>query len=173
MTPETTTPVDSPFAEIDAGLQSYSHTWQVFHGQKKLIVSASDLYNVMGQLKTAFGFSMLVDVTAVDFLEYAGAKDRFEVVYQLLDVEIGTRLTVSVFLNEPSLTLPSMYPLWTSADWMERETYDMYGIVFEGHPNFKRLLLPEEFTSFPLRKDYPVQGRGERHNFPVLTRAES
>ncbi len=80
---------------------------------------------------------------------------------------------MSTFLNEPDLKLPSAYPLWTSADWMEREVYDMFGIVFEGHPNFKRLLLPDEFASFPLRKDYPVQGRGERHNFPVVTRSQS
>jgi NADH-quinone oxidoreductase subunit C len=114
----------------------------------------------------------LVDITAVDLLEYSGATDRFEVVYLLLDVESGQRLIVKTHVNEPELTLPSAVPIWFGADWLEREVYDMFGIVFEGHPNFKRLLLPEEFESFPLRKDYPVKGRGERHNFPIITRAE-
>jgi NADH-quinone oxidoreductase subunit C len=90
-----------------------------------------------------------------------------------LNTESGERLIVKTHVNEPQLTLPSMVPVWFGADWLEREVYDMFGIVFEGHPNMKRLLLPDEFESFPLRKDYPVKGRGERHNFPVITRAES
>ena len=76
-------------------------------------------------------------------------------------------------LNLPEVELPSVYPLWKSADWMEREVYDMFGITFEGHPDLRRILMPDEFTAFPLRKDYPLKGRGERHNFPVITRAES
>ena len=106
-------------------------------------------------------------------LQMAGATDRFEVIYILLNIESGERVVVKTFLNEPDLTLSSATPVWFGADWLEREVYDMYGIEFKGHPNFKRLLLPDEFASFPLRKDYPQQGRGERHNFPVITRAES
>ena len=76
-------------------------------------------------------------------------------------------------LNDPDLTLPSVFSLWKGADWLEREVYDMYGVVFDGHPDLRRILMPEEFTAFPLRKDYPMRGKGERHNFPVITRAES
>jgi NADH-quinone oxidoreductase subunit C len=126
----------------------------------------------MQQLRSEAGFDMLTDVTAVDLLEYGG-EDRYRVVYQLINTATGQRLEVRVHVNDPEPRLPSMYSTWRSADWLEREVYDMFGVVFDGHPNPKRLLMPEEFQSFPLRKDYPVKGRGERHNFPVITRAES
>lgn len=154
-------------------LPGKSRTWTNFKGQDRVIVSAADLTETMRTLRDQCSMDMLVDVTAVDWLEYEGAKDRFEVVYCLLNVESGERLIVSVMLNEPDLEVDSMTSLYKSADWLEREAYDMFGITFKGHPNPKRLLLPELFAAFPLRKDYPVQGRGERHNFPVITRAES
>jgi NADH-quinone oxidoreductase subunit C len=116
---------------------------------------------------------MLAELTAVDYLEYPGATDRFGVVYGLLSTLTGERLIVKTFVNPPDPKLPSVVPLWRAADWMEREVFDMFGIVFTGHPDLRRILMPEEFTAFPLRKDYPLRGRGERHNFPVLTRAES
>ena len=76
-------------------------------------------------------------------------------------------------MNDPDPELPSVVHLWRGADWMEREVYDMYGVRFDGHPDLRRILMPAEFTSFPLRKDYPLRGLGERHNFPTITRAES
>jgi len=114
-----------------------------------------------------------VDVTCVDYLNYRDAENRFGLVYLLASTATNERLTVRVFLNEPELTVPSMYPLWAGADWLEREVFDMFGIVFEGHPNLRRILMPEEFTAFPLRKDYPLQGRGERHNFERIARTEA
>jgi NADH-quinone oxidoreductase subunit C len=138
-----------------------------------MVCNRAELRLILSALRDEAGFDMLFELTAVDYLEYPGARDRFGVVYGLLAVESGERLIVKTHLNEPDLTLPSVTFLWDSANWMEREVYDMYGILFEGHPNLKRLLLPQEYTSFPLRKDYPVKGRGERHNFPLITRAES
>jgi NADH-quinone oxidoreductase subunit C len=148
-------------------------SWSEFRGDLRLTVPAVSLYPVMEQLKNGAGMDMLIDVTAVDLLEYEGATDRFRVVYLLLNTESGERLEVDTHVNDPEPSLPSVYGLWNAADWVEREVYDMYGITFTGHPGFKRLLLPPEFAAFPLRKDYPVRGRGERHNFPVITRAES
>lgn len=147
--------------------------WSEFRGDLRLVVPATSVFPVLEKLKLQAGMDMLVDVTAVDLLEYEGATDRFRVVYLLLNTESGERLEVNTHVNDPEPTLPSVYHLWNTADWTEREVYDMFGIKFTGHPYFKRLLLPEEFVSFPLRKDYPVRGRGERHNFPVVTRAES
>lgn len=144
-----------------------------FRDNRRVVVSPTKLFAVLECLQQSCGFDLLVDVTAVDYLNYPNARDRFGVVYALLNTRTGERVFVKTFLNEPELTLPSAFPLWKGADWMEREVYDMYGIVFEGHPDLRRILLPEEFVSHPLRKDYPLRGRGERHNFPVITRAES
>ena len=116
---------------------------------------------------------MLAELTAVDYLKYPNATDRFGVIYCLLNTKTGARICVKTLLNEPELTVPSAFPLWKGADWLEREVYDMYGIFFDGHPDLRRILMPEAFTSYPLRKDYPLRGRGERHNFPIITRAQS
>ena len=124
-------------------------------------------------LKEECGFDQLCELTAVDYLKYPGARDRYGVIYGLLNTATGERLWVKTFVNDPEPTVASVFFLWKGADWLEREVYDMYGIVFDGHPDLRRILLPAEFTSFPLRKDYPLRGKGERHNFPVITRAES
>ena len=144
-----------------------------FRGDTRVIVGKDRLLEVMTVLKSERGFDLLVDVTCVDYLNYRDATDRFGLVYLLANTQTNERLTVRVFVNEPDVAVPSMYDLWKGADWLEREVYDMFGITFDGHPNLRRILMPEEFTAFPLRKDYPMQGRGERHNFPVLTRSEA
>ena len=144
-----------------------------FRDNHRVVVPVDRLVEVMTCLKHDGGFDQLVEVTAVDYLEYEEAQDRFGVVYVLVNITTGARVLVKVFVNDPQPTLPTMYPLWKSSNWLEREVYDMFGISFAGHPDPRRILMPDEFTAFPLRKDYPLQGRGERHNFPVITRAES
>ncbi|MEI8016996.1 MAG: NADH-quinone oxidoreductase subunit C [Schlesneria sp.] len=144
-----------------------------FRDNHRIVVSAAKLFEILAFLKNEQHFDMLAEVTAVDYLEYEGAKDRFGVVYVLVSTTSGERLVIKTFVNDPEPLLPSVYSLWKSADWLEREVYDMFGIRFSGHPDLRRILTPDEFTGYPLRKDYPLKGRGERHNFPVLTRAES
>lgn len=144
-----------------------------FRDNHRVVVPADRLVEVMTCLKHDGGFDQLVEVTAVDYLEYEDAQDRFGVVYVLVNTATGARVVVKTFVNDPQPTLPTMYPLWKSSNWLEREVYDMFGIYFAGHPDPRRILMPDEFTAFPLRKDYPLKGRGERHNFPVITRAES
>jgi NADH-quinone oxidoreductase subunit C len=148
-------------------------TESTFRDNRRIDAPRHLLLELLICLKSEHGFDMLIDITAADYLEYEGATDRFLVVYLLLNVASGERLIVRTGVNPPDLTLPSVYSLWRGADWMEREVYDMFGIVFEGHPDLRRILMPEEFTAFPLRKDYPLKGRGERHNFPVITRSGS
>ena len=150
-----------------------SFTTSEFRDNRRVIVPAQQVYAFLECLKRECGFDMLAELTAVDYLHYPDARDRFGVIYILLNTTTGERVVVKTYLNEPDLTLPSAFPLWKGADWLEREVFDMYGIIFEGHPDLRRILMPEEFTAFPLRKDYPLRGRGERHNLPVITRAES
>lgn len=154
-------------------LDQFQATTSQFRDNVRVIVSADKAHALLTTLKEQHGFDMLVDITAVDYLEYEGATDRFGVVYCVLSTETGERLVVKTHVNEPNPTLPTATNLWRGADWMEREVFDMFGITFAGHPDLRRILMPEEFTSYPLRKDYPLKGRGERHNFPVITRSES
>lgn len=151
---------------------SDSFTTSEFRDNRRVHVRQDRIFAFLQFLKDQCGFDHLTELTAADYLKYPGARDRFGVMYGLTNLTTGERIWLKVGLNEPDLTLPSAFPLWKGADWLEREVYDMYGIVFEGHPDLRRILLPPEFTSFPLRKDYPLRGRGERHNFPVVTRAE-
>ncbi len=150
-----------------------SLVWSQNRDNVRLTVGVERIFEVLKCLRDLGGFDMLVDLTCVDELEYPNATDRFRVVYCLLNTATGERLIVLTYVNDPNPTLPSAYPLWKGADWLEREVFDMFGSRFTGHPDLRRILMPEEFTEYPLRKDYPLRGRGERHNFPVITRAES
>jgi NADH-quinone oxidoreductase subunit C len=147
-------------------------TPSVFRDNQRLTVPAGKVYAVLESLKREGGFDLLSDVSAADYLRYPDAKDRYGVWYVLVNTTTGERLIVKTWVNDPDPTLPSVYPLWKGCDWMEREVYDMYGIVFEGHPDMRRILLPDEFSAYPLRKDYPMRGRGERHNFQPIVRAD-
>ena len=150
-----------------------SITTSEFRDNQRIHVPAGRLFEMLSVLKEEAGFNQLAELGGADYLNYPGARDRFGLWYILLDIDTGERVVIKTFLNEPDLTIASVFPLWKGADWMEREVYDMYGIAFSGHPDLTRILMPEEFTSYPLRKDYPLRGRGERHNFPVLNRADS
>ncbi len=161
--------------QIAAGLaeQFGELTCSEFRGQIRVAVPRDLLFEVAATLRDPYGFDMLVDITCVDYLNYRDARDRFGLVYLFCQTIHGLRLTLRVFVNEPELSVTSLVPLWKGANWLEREVYDMFGIRFTGHPDLRRILMPEEFSAHPLRKDYPLQGRGERHNFPVITRSSA
>ena len=101
-------------------------------------------------------FEMLTDLTCVDYL---GEEPRFEVVYHLYSVAKNHRVRLKARVSEASPELPSAVPLWASADWMEREVWDLYGVRFRGHPDLRRILLYDGFEGHPLRKDYPKEKR--------------
>ena len=146
-----------------------------FRGVHRVYVTAEKLVEILAFLRVERHFRFLAELGAVDYLGYPERTEgpRFEVHYVLLNPETSERLIVKVGVDDPEPTLGSAMPVWGGADWMEREVFDMYGIRFEGHPDLRRILMPEEFAAFPLRKDYPLRGRGERHNFPRITREQS
>ncbi|MDZ4684325.1 MAG: NADH-quinone oxidoreductase subunit C [Planctomycetaceae bacterium] len=158
---------------LNSRFPSVELVFSQFRDNHRVVVPNDHLVGVLSCLKAEGGFDLLAEITAVDYLEYEGAKQRFGVIYILVNNSTGERVIVKTFVDDPDPALPSMVPLWKAADWLEREVYDMFGISFTGHPDLRRILMPDEFTAFPLRKDYPLKGRGERHNFPVITRAES
>ena len=138
--------------------------------------SAEPIIHVKGQhnltvltaLKTD-GYNFLADLTAIDNLTLGGY-ERFAVAYHLLCHATAQRLTVKAYVPEEEPSLPSVETLWKTADWQEREVFDLYGIKFKGHPNLIRIMNPHDFDGYPLRKDYPRLGRNERSDFPVIKR---
>ena len=144
-----------------------------FRGQVRLTVARERFWDFITALHQDFGFDFLVDITCVDYLNYRGATHRFGLVYSLVNIETNDRLFVRLMLDEPDLEVPSVVAIWEGANWLEREVYDMFGISFRGHPDLRRILMPDEFAAYPLRKDYPLQGRGERHNFTQIARGDA
>ena len=135
-------------------------------GCESVIAERDTLLSFMTFLRDdpELSFDYLVDVTAVDRLRLA-EEVRFAVVYQLYSHKHNRRFSVSVPVPEADPRIQSVVAVWPGANWLEREVYDMYGIVFEGHPDLRRILMPDDFGSYPLRKDYPLHGKGERDNF--------
>jgi NADH-quinone oxidoreductase subunit C len=161
-------------AALTGTLGEGTFTTTRFRDNVRIHVPAERLIAALRALKDDCGFAMLAELGGTDYLKYPGRTGpRFEVHYVLLNLETSERIVVKAGADDPNPTLPSAVALWEGANWMEREVFDMFGIRFAGHPDLRRILMPEEFTSYPLRKDYPLRGRGERHNFPRITREQS
>jgi NADH-quinone oxidoreductase subunit C len=121
-------------------------------------VKREDLFKVLKDLKKD-GFDMVMDIFAIDYLHWEEKAERFEVVYSLYSTSKRERRLLKVSLPEKDAAVESVTSLWPAADWFERETWDMFGIVFKGHPNLKRILMYEGFQGHALRKDYPYNKR--------------
>ncbi len=140
-------------------LEIYEHRQQT-----SFIIKKDELLKVCEELKTnpALKYDMLMDVTAIDWLK---DENRFEVVYFLYSNEYKSRLRLKVPVDIHKCEIPSLTGIWDSANWYERETFDMYGIKFTGHPGLRRFYMPDDFTDpisgeplYPLRKDFPLMG---------------
>ncbi|RMG33172.1 MAG: NADH-quinone oxidoreductase subunit C [Methanobacteriota archaeon] len=137
--------------------------FEEFRDQLSVRIPKEKLLDVITYLKNEpkLSFDYLTDLTGVDYLKME-REPRFDVVYHLYSFEHNWRLRVKVGVDEEDMEVPSLTSLWKGALWLEREAFEMFGFQFKGHPDLRRLLLPDIFDGFPLRKDYPLQGRGER-----------
>jgi NADH-quinone oxidoreductase subunit C len=138
-------------------------------------------------------YNLLAELNGVDYLNFPGTKHRFGVNYSLVSIPHNNRLWLKVFLDptqptepgsaanqirdeniiangDPGLKVSSVTSIWAGAEWMEREVYDMLGIIFTGHPDLRRILTWNGFGNYPLRKDYPLRGVGERERYKIVTR---
>ncbi|MET3447965.1 NADH-quinone oxidoreductase subunit C [Ralstonia sp. 1138] len=145
-------------------------------GELTLVVKAADYYDVMHTLRddASLKFEQLIDLCGVDYADYGdGAWNgpRFAAVVHLLSITHNWRVRVRVFAPDDDLpVVPSVTTVWNSADWYEREAFDLYGLVFEGHPDLRRILTDYGFIGHPFRKDFPVSGYVEMRYDPVQRR---
>ena len=126
------------------------------HGEVTVTAPREAITDICRFLKADHGFDMLADLCGAD----RGPEDdpRFEVNYHLFSTRHYSRLRLKVLLTEDDPTVPTVTSVWKTADWHERETYDLVGIIFDGHPDLRRILLPSDFNGHALRKDYPLRG---------------
>ncbi len=150
------------------------HEQTEFRDEVTLSVDSDVIFEIAEYLRDEpeLSFRHLADLTCVDYLHLAPMPERgrFAVVYHFYSFEHGSRIRLKCFLPEDEPRIDSLTPLWPTADWLEREVFDMFGVVFRNHPDLRRILMPEDSEHFPLRKDYPLEGRGERESFPYVTR---
>jgi NADH-quinone oxidoreductase subunit C len=130
-------------------------TVTVTRGDIQLLVPRDIVHSVLKLLKEEFHYTYLSDMVSTDRFT---SEDRFEVIWNIVSLKEGTRLFVKTRIPEDNPTLPTSSDIWPAANWNEREAFDMMGIRFDGHPDLRRLFLPEDFDYFPLRKEFPLMG---------------
>ncbi len=126
-----------------------------FRGETTVTVKKEDIVAVCTFLKQEQGFNFLCDICGVDYL---GQAPRFMVVYNLYNIATKERLRVKAPVEEAAAQVDTVSGVWSTANWMEREVWDLMGISFNNHPDLRRILMPADWEGHPLRKDYPVQG---------------
>jgi NADH-quinone oxidoreductase subunit C len=127
-----------------------------FRDEVTLTVSASDLRDICFHAREKLGFNYLIDVSSVD---HFGQEPRYEVVYELYSMRDAAHLRLKITVSEDDCEAPTVSDIWPTADWHEREAYDMMGIRFKNHPDLRRILMWEGYPYHPLRKDFPLAGK--------------
>ena len=142
--------------KIEAKFQDNILLKNSFRDELSLTVTKDSLIEIMTFCKKDLGFDYLVDLTAVDNL---GINPRYEVVYELYSYSDSCHLRIKVGVDESEREVPSVVSLWPTANWHEREAFDMIGVTFSGHPDMRRILMWEGYPYYPLRKDFPLAGK--------------
>ena len=127
-----------------------------FRGETTLVVDRAIIKEALASCKDKLGFDYLVDISSVDHM---GQEPRFELVYELYSMASGAHLRLKCAVSEDDLQAPTVSDLWATANWHEREIYDMMGIKVSGHPDLRRILMWEGYPYFPLRKEFPLSGK--------------
>ncbi|MHC4975752.1 MAG: NADH-quinone oxidoreductase subunit C [Planctomycetota bacterium] len=179
--------LDHPtFAIVKERFSSLRLRGSEFRGVSTLVVDPEHLHDVMRFLRDdeRCVYDFLSDVTAVDYEGYpAETEGRFAVVYVLVSTSRDDTFLVKTFLDpsistegieeDPALYVDSVTDLWPGAEWNEREVFDMFGIRFRNHSDLRRILTWRDYPAHPLRKDYPLKGRGERENYALVDRTDA
>ena len=143
-------------------------------GELTVVVKAVDMLDSLTRLRDAAGFEQMIDLCGVDYSAYGNSAwegHRFAIVYHLLSVAYNARLRVRIFAEEDDFpVLESVTDIWPCANWYEREAFDLYGIVFTGHPDLRRILTDYGFIGSPFRKDFPLSGHVEMRYDPEQQR---
>jgi NADH-quinone oxidoreductase subunit C len=143
------------FDDIKQHFPDFNFEAMDVNGTQCAIIEREKWLQAAGILKGKFGFTHFVDTIGHDRAE---RKMRFEVTYHLRNLETKQKIFLKVRCDERDPHIPSVVSIWTGANWNEREAYDMFGIIFDGHPDLRRMYMPEEFEYYPLRKDFPLMG---------------
>ena len=138
------------FPEVNFEISEFRNDISIFF-DKKNIVEVCRFLKEDEELQ----FKLCEDITAID---WAKRTDRYSVVYHIFSLKSNTRLALKVNVDESDCSVDSVTTVWKTANWHERETYDMYGIKFNNHPDLRRMYMPEEFEYYPLKKDFPLLG---------------
>jgi NADH-quinone oxidoreductase subunit C len=143
------------FDSISKSLSEKLQQRTEFRGETSFTIAASDLRDIAKFCRDEFPFDYLLDITSIDNF---GEEPRFEIVYHLYSMPQAVHLRLKLKLSEEVGTLDTISDIWPTANWHEREIYDMMGIKFNGHPDLRRILMWDGYPFFPLRKDFPLAG---------------
>jgi len=180
------TPTHPTFAIVRSAFPDARLRATQYRAMPTLVVEPPALHEVMAFLRRdeRLAYDLLSDIAGIDYLGYPSETiGRFAVLYNLCSTTRTDRFFVKTFLDpsiptdgieeDPALRLDSVTDLWPGAEWPEREVFDMLGIRFTNHPDLRRILLWEDYPAHPLRKDYPLRGRGEREDYRIVDRTSS